>query len=77
MTLNLLAFVSAAVLEIAGCFAFWMWLRQGRSSAIAVSGVLSLVAINVVAIAVSAAVRGSPPPGPRLVLKEDRIGQTP
>jgi small multidrug resistance family-3 protein len=44
MTLNLLAFVSAAVLEIAGCFAFWMWLRHGRSSAISLLGVGCLVA---------------------------------
>jgi small multidrug resistance family-3 protein len=44
VTSNLLAFVAAALLEIAGCFAFWMWLRQGRSSAIALLGVLSLVA---------------------------------
>ena len=44
MTLNLLAFGAAALLEIAGCFAFWMWLRQGRSPAVAVAGVLSLMA---------------------------------
>ena len=31
MTLNPLAFVAVALVEIAGCFAFWMWLRQGRS----------------------------------------------
>lgn len=24
-------FVSAALLEIAGCYAFWIWLRQGQS----------------------------------------------
>lgn len=24
-------YLSAAIAEIAGCFAFWMWLRQGRS----------------------------------------------
>lgn len=24
-------YLSAAVAEISGCFAFWMWLRQGRS----------------------------------------------
>jgi small multidrug resistance family-3 protein len=35
VTSNLLAFVAAALLEIAGCFAFWMWLRHGRSPAIA------------------------------------------
>lgn len=43
MTTNLLAFAVAAVLEIAGCFAFWMWLRQGRSWAVAALGVLSLI----------------------------------
>ena len=28
---SLLAFVGAAVLEIAGCFAFWSWLRLDKS----------------------------------------------
>lgn len=42
--MNLLAFALAALLEIAGCFAFWMWLRQGRSSAVALLGVFCLVA---------------------------------
>lgn len=27
----LLTYVGAAVAEIAGCFAFWAWLRQGQS----------------------------------------------
>lgn len=40
---NLFAFVVAALLEIAGCFAFWLWLRQGRSGMVAAAGVLSLV----------------------------------
>jgi small multidrug resistance family-3 protein len=44
VTLNLLAFGAAALPEIAGCFAFWMWLRQGRSPAVALLGVLSLMA---------------------------------
>lgn len=43
MITNLLTFAVAAVLEIAGCFAFWMWLRQGRSWAVAAVGVLSLI----------------------------------
>lgn len=43
MISNLTAFVVAALLEIAGCFAFWTWLRQGRSAAIAVLGVVSLI----------------------------------
>jgi small multidrug resistance family-3 protein len=28
---SLLAYLGAAVAEIAGCFAFWAWLRLGRS----------------------------------------------
>lgn len=43
MTGNLLAFTVAATLEIAGCFAFWLWLRQGRSPLVAAAGVLSLI----------------------------------
>jgi small multidrug resistance family-3 protein len=31
MKLWLLAFAGAAVAEIAGCFAFWAWLRMGKS----------------------------------------------
>ena len=40
---NLLAFVLAAVLEIAGCFAFWSWLRLRGSPLAALAGVASLV----------------------------------
>ena len=43
MTRNLLAFATAAVLEIAGCFAFWAWLRRGAHPGVAALGVLSLV----------------------------------
>jgi hypothetical protein len=32
MIRNLLAFGVAAVLEIGGCFAFWIWLRRGGAS---------------------------------------------
>ena len=39
MTSDLLAFAVAAVLEIAGCFAFWLWLREDRSPFVAVAGV--------------------------------------
>jgi small multidrug resistance family-3 protein len=44
---NLLAFAVAALFEIAGCFAFWAWLRRGASPAVAALGVLSLVAFAV------------------------------
>jgi small multidrug resistance family-3 protein len=58
VTSNLLAFVAAALLEIAGCFAFWMWLRHGRSPAIALLGVLSLVAFAAMLTRVDAAFAG-------------------
>lgn len=36
-------FVCAAVLEIAGCFAFWAWLRLNRSAWVAALGIASLI----------------------------------
>jgi len=36
-------FVAASILEIAGCFAFWSWLRQERSALYAVAGIASLI----------------------------------
>lgn len=48
MIANLLAFATAAILEIAGCFAFWAWLRRGASPLVAILGVLSLVGFAVV-----------------------------
>jgi small multidrug resistance family-3 protein len=38
----LLAFVGAAIAEIAGCFAFWAWLRLGKSAWWLVPGMASL-----------------------------------
>lgn len=38
------AYVAAAVAEIAGCFAFWAWLRLGTPMWWLVPGVASLVA---------------------------------
>jgi small multidrug resistance family-3 protein len=43
MTQNLVAFAAAAILEIVGCFTFWLWLRRGMSPAIAGIGVASLI----------------------------------
>ncbi len=42
MKMSLLAFVGAAVAEIAGCFAFWAGLRLGKSVWWLVPGILSL-----------------------------------
>ena len=36
-----LVYVAAALAEIAGCFAFWSWLRSGRSAWVLVPGVAS------------------------------------
>lgn len=38
-----LVFAAAALAEIAGCFAFWAWLRQGKSILWLVPGTASLV----------------------------------
>lgn len=43
MTTNIAIFAVAALLEIAGCFAFWMWIRRGAPAYVAVLGILSLV----------------------------------
>lgn len=39
---SVLAYVAAAVAEIAGCFAFWAWLKLGKSSWWVVPGIASL-----------------------------------
>lgn len=40
----LAVYTLAALGEIAGCFAFWAWLRLGRSAAWVLPGMLSLAA---------------------------------
>lgn len=44
---SLFIFAGAALLEIAGCFAFWAWLRQGRSHWLALAGIASLIGFAV------------------------------
>lgn len=39
-----LIYISAALAEIAGCFAFWGWLRLGRSMWLILPGMASLIA---------------------------------
>jgi len=41
---TLLLYVAAAVAEIGGCYAFWMWLKLSRSPAWAALGVAALIA---------------------------------
>ena len=40
---SILAYVGAAFLEIAGCFAFWAWLRLGASAWWVVPGAVALL----------------------------------
>ncbi len=58
MLLNLGAFVVAATLEIAGCFAFWVWLRDGRPPLVALAGVASLIGFAVILTRVEAPFAG-------------------
>ncbi|HVC49227.1 MAG TPA: YnfA family protein [Burkholderiales bacterium] len=39
---NYLWFILASIAEIAGCFAFWAWLRLGKSGLWVMPGMLSL-----------------------------------
>ncbi|WP_336958814.1 YnfA family protein [Sphingobium aquiterrae] len=41
--LSLVFYLAAALCEIAGCFAFWAWMRMGRSMLWLVPGTASLV----------------------------------
>src|SRR5687767_10543132 len=43
MIQKLMAFTVAAILEILGCFTFWLWLRRGGSPAVAALGIVSLI----------------------------------
>lgn len=40
---NLFFYLGAALAEIGGCFAFWAWLRLGKSALWLIPGVISLV----------------------------------
>lgn len=45
--MNILAFAAAAVFEITGCFAFWVWVWRGASPLVALLGVGSLIGFAV------------------------------
>jgi small multidrug resistance family-3 protein len=58
VTRNLAVFAAAALLEIAGCFAFWLWLRRGSTSLATVLGMASLVGFALVLTRVDSAFAG-------------------
>ena len=55
---NIAAFVIAALLEIAGCFAFWVWIRREQSAAIALLGIISLCGFAIALTRVDSAFAG-------------------
>jgi small multidrug resistance family-3 protein len=56
--LNYLWFFLAALFEIAGCYAFWMWLRLGKSAWWIAPGLLSLTLFALLLTRVEAAYAG-------------------
>ena len=58
MTRNLLAFAAAALFEIAGCYAFWTWLRRGATPFVSLLGLLSLIAFAIALTRVDVAFAG-------------------
>ena len=55
---SILAFILAAVAEIAGCFAFWAWLRLDRSPWWTLPGTASLILFALLLTRVDAAFAG-------------------
>ena len=53
-----LIYVLAALAEIAGCFSFWMWLREGKPAWWIAPGVASLALFAVLLTQVDAAAAG-------------------
>ena len=51
-------FLLASILEIAGCYAFWMWLRLGKSLLWIVPGVVSLILFAMCLTRIEAAFAG-------------------
>ena len=58
MSSNLGVFAIAAFFEIAGCFAFWLWIRRGAGVPIAMLGIAGLVGFAVALTRVDSAFAG-------------------
>ena len=58
VTAHLAIFAVAAFFEIAGCFAFWMWLRRGVTPFVALLGIASLIGFAVALSRVDSAFAG-------------------
>jgi small multidrug resistance family-3 protein len=58
MSTNLGIFALAAFFEIAGCFAFWLWIRRDAAAYVPVLGVASLIGFAVALTRVDSAFAG-------------------
>jgi small multidrug resistance family-3 protein len=58
VTTNVAIFALAAFFEIAGCFAFWLWLRRGASPLVVLLGIASLICFAVALTRVDSAFAG-------------------
>jgi small multidrug resistance family-3 protein len=58
MMKSLLWYLLAALGELAGCFAFWAWLRLGKSPLWSVPGAVSLVSFALALTRIEAAAAG-------------------
>lgn len=56
--MTIIFFIIAAVAEIAGCFAFWAWLRIGKPWWLVLPGLLSLVVFAMALTRVESAYAG-------------------
>ena len=56
--LSVAAYIGAAMAEIAGCFAFWAWLRLGKSAWWVIPGILSLIVFALLLTRVDSAFAG-------------------
>jgi len=55
---NVAVFALAAFFEIAGCFAFWLWVRRGAAPVVVVLGIASLVGFALALTRVDSAFAG-------------------
>ena len=56
--MSVLYYICAAIAEIAGCFAFWAWLRLDKSVLWAIPGVASLILFPLLLTRIDAAFAG-------------------
>jgi small multidrug resistance family-3 protein len=55
---NIAIFALAALFEIAGCFAFWLWIRRGAAPLVILLGIASLIAFALALTRIDSAFAG-------------------